>query len=76
MNHLIMRTLDHMPEKSIVNDLGWEAFLRYKVASYQSQNQGFRRRFPLIQYLGMTQDEYADWSVNGVISDRVKKGWA
>lgn len=33
-------------------------------------------RIPLLTYLGMTADEYADWVLAGVIAPRVLRVWA
>lgn len=75
MNPALIRTFDSMPERQIVEQLGWEAFLKYKEASYWRQNARYRARFTITQYMGMTPDEYLCFVGHGTVSDRVKKVW-
>lgn len=76
MNPKPIQALDSMPECAVVNQLGWEAFLRYKAASWQHQTPPFEARVGLLKYLGMTDDEYEAWVADGVISERVKRIWS
>lgn len=75
MNKKLMKALGRMPDREIREELGWEAFLRYKAAYYTPLDEQFRDVFPLLTYLGMTESEYNDWIADGVISSRVKERW-
>lgn len=75
MDGRVIRALDAMNEAAIIRELGWDAFLRYKAASYQRQNGRFRQRFTLLAYLGMTAEEYGEWVAYDKVSDRVKRVW-
>lgn len=52
-------------------------FLEGRVAEWQRwEDTGWRgRRIPILEYLGMTADEYAAWVIADVIAPRVVRGW-
>lgn len=75
MNPALVRVLDAMNEAAVIRELGWDAFLRYKVASWQRQNDVYKTRFGLLEYLGMTPEEFGDWVIKDKVSDRLKRVW-
>jgi hypothetical protein len=48
-----------------------DEFMIAKVAEYR--RSGFARE--LLEYLGMTREEYAEWFTTGVVAPRVLRVW-
>lgn len=60
------------------SDAKFTAFLEGRVAEWYRHDEegwGGGRRIPLLEYLGMTRDEYGDWVTTGIASSRVRRCW-
>jgi len=60
-------------------DGDWDDFLKDKAAYWREhldQVPSSHRPITLLEYLGMTGDEYADWFTTGHVADRVKRVWS
>jgi hypothetical protein len=54
-----------------MDDNSADMFLQGRVAEARRVNWSRS----LLEYLGMTRDEYASWFMTGIVPDRVKRVW-
>lgn len=76
MDSRLVYALRGVPQHVIIDELGWDVFLKYKVACYWGEPESFRQRCGFLGFLGMTEREYAEWVANDKIDDRVKRVWS
>lgn len=61
---------DYFARKICAADFTLSEYLEERVAEWY---RGYRKhRFPLLEWLGMTADEYAEWVTHGGVSHRVQ----
>lgn len=66
------RTVDAMPQ----DDEEWEALLLGRAQEWRAhRDSGCPCNVPLLEYLGMTRDEFSEWVAHGTVSDRVRRVW-
>lgn len=65
--------LRKLTQEQIIDRYGWVGFLEHKVNEYRHWKDA---NCGLLTYLGMNEDEYADFVLNGEVADRVKRVWS
>jgi hypothetical protein len=54
----------------------WNDFLKHKVSLWYAHNERCHRAcFTLTEFLGMSPEEYRQWVVDDVVSERVRRVW-
>ncbi len=67
--------LSSLTEEAMVRLHGWNTFLEFKVETWRRTDAAFRNRCGLLEFLGMTEDEYADWVLSDRLHPRVRRAW-